>query len=136
MCVYIYICLYTCAFIFWYMSVCMYVNFGMCPCVSMYFMYILMCVGVYRCIFSMFWYGVATISRLLKIIGLFCKRDDTLQKRPIILRSLLIVATPYASVCIYVNPKYFGMCPCVRMYCMYMLTYLLYIRTHYMHTGA
>jgi len=26
-------------------------------------------------------YGVATISRLLKIIGLFCKR--TLQKRPI-----------------------------------------------------
>jgi len=33
-------------------------------------------------------YGVATISRLLKIIGLFCKRaykrDDILQKRPII----------------------------------------------------
>jgi len=44
-------------------------------------------------------YGVATISRLLKILGLFakepCKRDDILQKRPIILRSLLIVATPY-----------------------------------------
>ena len=44
-------------------------------------------------------YGVATISRLLKIIGLFCKvtykRDDTLQKRLIILMSLLIVATPY-----------------------------------------
>ena len=44
-------------------------------------------------------YGVATISRLLKIIGLFCKR--ALQKRPIFfketynfLRSLLIVATP------------------------------------------
>jgi len=40
-------------------------------------------------------YGVATISRLLKIIGLFCKklykRDDILQKRPIILRSLLLV---------------------------------------------
>jgi len=44
-------------------------------------------------------YGVATISRLLKIIGLFCKRAlwkrQILQKRPRILRSLLIVATPY-----------------------------------------
>jgi len=43
-------------------------------------------------------YGVATISRLLKIIGSFAKEpyktDDILQKRPIILRSLLIVATP------------------------------------------
>jgi len=43
-------------------------------------------------------YGVATNSRLLQIIGLFAKepykRDDILQKRPIILRSLLIVATP------------------------------------------
>jgi len=45
--------------------------------------------------------GVAAISRLLKIISLFCtfakephKRDDILKKRPIILRSLLIVATP------------------------------------------
>jgi len=37
-------------------------------------------------------YGVATISRLLKIGGLFCKepykRDFILQKRPIIARSL------------------------------------------------
>ena len=44
-------------------------------------------------------YGMATISRLLKIIGLFCKyclfRRADLQKRPIISRSLLIVATPY-----------------------------------------
>jgi len=30
--------------------------------------------------FPLSWYGVATISRLLKIIGLFCKR--ALQKRP------------------------------------------------------
>ena len=46
-----------------------------------------------------FSYGVATMSRLRKIIGLFCqrahKRDYVLQKRPIILGSLLIVATPY-----------------------------------------
>jgi len=43
---------------------------------------------------------VPTISRLLKIICLCCKmpykRASILQKRPIILRSLLIVATPYS----------------------------------------
>ena len=43
-------------------------------------------------------YEVATISRLLKITGLFCRQSSFLQvsfaKRPIILRSLLIVATP------------------------------------------
>jgi len=42
-------------------------------------------------------YGVATISRLLKTMGFFAKepykRDYILQKRPVILRSLLIVAT-------------------------------------------
>jgi len=44
-------------------------------------------------------YGVATISRLLKNKVSFAKepykRDDILQKRPIILRSQRIVATPY-----------------------------------------
>ena len=44
-------------------------------------------------------YGVATISRLLKIVPLFGENRSLfgalLQKRPIILRSLLIVATPY-----------------------------------------
>jgi len=44
------------------------------------------------------WYGVAMISRLLKIIVSFVKepykRDDIQQKRPIIWRSLLIEATP------------------------------------------
>ena len=46
-------------------------------------------------------YGVATISRLLKIIGLFAAYRlfyrALLQKRPVILRSLLIVATPYQT---------------------------------------
>ena len=37
----------------------------------------------------------AAINRLLKIIGLFCRA--LLQKRPMILRSLLIVATPYEA---------------------------------------
>jgi len=50
-------------------------------------------------------YGVATIGKLLKIIGLFCRISSLLQgsftketypfKEPILLRSLLIVATPY-----------------------------------------
>jgi len=45
------------------------------------------------------WHGVATICRLLKITGLFCFAEyrllyrALLQKRAIILRSLLIVAT-------------------------------------------
>ena len=50
-------------------------------------------------------YGVARISRLLKSLGLFCRislfNRALLQKRPIILRSLLIVATPYAYICVY-----------------------------------
>ena len=45
-------------------------------------------------------YGEATISRPLKMMGLSCKYSlfyrALLQKRPIILRSLLIVATPYS----------------------------------------
>jgi len=50
-------------------------------------------------------YGVATISRLLKIItSSFAKepykRDCILQKRPIISRGLLIVDTPYAENCV------------------------------------
>ena len=43
-----------------------------------------------RCRFS--WYGVATISRMLKNIGLFCKRD--LQKRPIFCKETYIFKHP------------------------------------------
>jgi len=69
------------------------------------------------------------MSRLLKIIGLFCRISSLyralLQKRPIILRSLLIEATPYSnfsyphvyieslsistSTCPYRIPLYFHM---------------------------
>ena len=38
------------------------------------------------------WYGVATISRMLKNIGLFCKRD--LQKRPIFCKETYIFKHP------------------------------------------
>jgi len=46
-------------------------------------------------------YGVATISRLLKIISLFCRISSLLQgsfaKETYIVRSLLIVASPYEN---------------------------------------
>ena len=45
---------------------------------------------------------MVTISRLRRITGLFCRilslYRALLLKRPIILRSLLIVATPYVSL--------------------------------------
>ena len=69
--------------------------------------------GTYEWVMS---YRVATISRLLKIVGLFCRISSLsqgsfaketcnlklfhralLQKRPVIWRSLLHVATPYKS---------------------------------------
>ena len=45
-----------------------------CLYVCAYMCYI--CVVVYEVLVLVYsvWYGVATISRLLKIIGLFCKR--------------------------------------------------------------
>jgi len=48
-------------------------------------------------------YGVATVSRIDEIIGLFAKetykRDAILQKRPTISSILLTVATPYMYIC-------------------------------------
>jgi len=76
-------------------------------------------------------YGVATISRLLKIIGLFCKnpykRDYILQKRSIILRRLLIVATPYGRF-------FFGLAnretSRIHSYSWYICMFLHYRNTH------
>ena len=42
-------------------------------------------------------YGVATVSRIDKILGLFCRISSLLQKRPIILSILLAKATPYVN---------------------------------------
>ena len=61
--------------------------------------------------FLVTWYGVATISRFLKIIGLFCKR--ALQKRlysaklTYYLKDLLTVATPYSQYSIQKDVPYF-----------------------------
>jgi len=53
--------------------------------------------------------GVATSTRLLKSVGLFCRTyfmqnifyRALLQKRAIILRKVLIVATPYREICLH-----------------------------------
>jgi len=50
-------------------------------------------------------YGVATISRLLTIICEPYKRDCILQKRPMILRNLLIEATPYLVLHLIAIPR-------------------------------
>jgi len=48
--------------------------------------------------------GVPSLSRLLNITGLFCKepykRDDILQKRPTISRSLLVVCLEWVMSCL------------------------------------
>jgi len=98
MCACMCVCLCACAFVS--VSVSVFVCLSVCVCVCA-----CVCACVLCCkrflesqlnnIYTT--HGVATISRLLKMIDLFCKRAHTrdyiLQKRPIILRSLLIVAT-------------------------------------------
>ena len=50
------------------------------------------CEYMYMCACECRYYGVATISRMLKNIGLFCKRD--LQKRPIFCKETYIFKHP------------------------------------------
>ena len=67
-----------------------------CMLASM-FAHVSTCVYIYKTD-----YGVATISRLLKITGLFFRISSlvwgSFAKRPTILRSLLIIATPYLLI--------------------------------------
>jgi len=83
---YIYMCVYICLYMYQYINICIHI----CTCMYVLYWYIyfylndlfLTCVHVsidteYVCVCE---YGVATSSRLLEIIGLFCKR--ALQKRP------------------------------------------------------
>jgi len=74
---------------------------GRCECFSVW-VWVCVCIFLaHKLVESLFVRvgGVATISRLLKITGrfaeysLFCRA--LLQKRPILLSSLLIVGTPY-----------------------------------------
>jgi len=96
-CVYVYtyesqlcVCIYI-----WVTVVCMYIHMSH-SCV-----YVYTYESTIEQLFIWRPYGLATISRLLQILCLFCKRanqrDYILLKRPVILRRLLIVATPYAN---------------------------------------
>ena len=59
-CVYIHMCVYTsCIYIYVYICICVYVH---------------MCVYKYGNAHTSATYGVASVSRIDKIIGLFCKR--------------------------------------------------------------
>jgi len=42
------------------------------------------------------------LQNIVSFIGLFCKKRALLQKRPVILRCLLIVATPYEVELVFV----------------------------------
>ena len=110
------VCVCVCVFVCVCVCVCVWVCVRVCLCLCLCLfvclfvcVYVCVCACVCACVLCCkrflesqlnnryTTHGVATISRLLKIIGLFCKRahrrDYILQKRPIILRSLLIVAT-------------------------------------------
>jgi len=82
-------------------------------CVSIYVVHVNLIIS-YSFFDKSMAYGVATMSRLLKIKVSFAKepycRDDILQKRPIILRGLLIVATPYLYTYYY---KYHSLLLCI-----------------------
>jgi len=56
------------------------------------YIYIYIYIHIYTYISCYYWYGVATISRMLENIGLFCKRD--LQKRPIFCKETYIFKHP------------------------------------------
>ena len=92
-----------CGFVWWRVSLGadVVVGSGCTFTVYLWVLDILLQFFKYICNVGLYVYGVATISRLLKTTGLFCKkpctRDDILQKRHIILRSLLIVVTPYRT---------------------------------------
>jgi len=103
--VYVYICRSMYIFSYSYSIYTCYVYMKMFIGMDFIYMCVYLCTSKKRCtlpssygIWIQSRYGVATISRRLKIIGLFCRIWSLLwallQKRPIIVRSLLIIATP------------------------------------------
>ena len=119
----LYACIYVCACL----CMCVYACVGVRTCVYA----CVACVGVRLCVYACV--GVVMYRHMgwLRVVGSLTlylsfakepyKRDYILQKRPIILRSLLIVATPYESIVCRVRVYM-----CVRVYvfvCMLVLVH-------------
>jgi len=84
-CIFVYVCMYVCTCICTFINTCTRVNMhelsrsnhpkcGKCGPHRKKAIHICVCTCTYTYTYSRFAYGVATISRLLQIIGLFCKR--------------------------------------------------------------
>jgi len=98
-CIYVCICVCTCVCA----CVCVSISYSMFVSVSFS---VSVSVGMRVRIPSMGWLRlVGSLKLQVSFAKEPYKRDGILQKRPVILRSLLIVATPYDTmlVCIYVN---------------------------------
>jgi len=105
------ICMYACMCVRMYVYACMHVCLYVCMHVCMYLsVYICICAcsehtGIHVCTDvsmnqAMVWLRlVGSLKLYVSFAKEPYKRDHTLQKRPIILRSLLIKATPYLLVC-------------------------------------
>jgi len=86
-----------------------------CVYMRVYVFLCVLCVSVHVCACVMGWLRlVGSLKWQVSFAKEPYKRDDILQKRPIILRSLLIVATPYVCVCARVHVcVYVCVCACV-----------------------
>ena len=80
--IYIYICIYICIHIYVYLRICFYLRVCIYICIHIYTFIIDACVNVCTrvsgCVRPIYNYGVATMSRLLKIIGLFSRISSLL----------------------------------------------------------
>ena len=98
MCIYRYIYIYIHSYIYTYIHIYHKHTYTYIHTNTTYTTYMIADLTVWRLAYGIRTYGVATVNRLLKIEVSSAKepyiRDYILQKRPIILRSLLIVATP------------------------------------------
>jgi len=125
-----YVMIHICVYIS-YMYIIVYIHIYLChytyECV---YTHIFLSLHIYHdtnmCVYIIIWGGydgVATISRLLKINGLFCKRARYKRrysaKESYNFKELLIVATPYIYIIVYVHIclyHYTYMCVCIMLH--------------------
>jgi len=90
----VFVCIYLCMFVCMYVCiVCMHVCIHACIRVCVYH-------GSNPCLHMSWLWLVDPLKLQVFFAKEPCKRDYILQKKPIILRSLLIIATPYLYLCV------------------------------------